>query len=299
MMRFVSSSCRGCPIILGFFLSYLYQTNAFSQLHTRSLNKAGTALFVQRDPIRMPTNTPLVPIETRSPYGDYYTQFIDLESYYMKQRTLIIGKYIDSDTANQIIASLIHLRQEKRKADITLYFNVPGAALRPALAVYDLIQQAKETCTIKTVNLGLCTGMGALLVAGGTKGHRKAMPNSRFLLQRTGILYDETVQGQAIDVALEVKNIKTWNDNVEYELHKLTNQPMARIEQDLKRDFYLSSEEAVKYGLIDEVLLPPGGYRQYKWDVKLGDIKRPEYRDYGPTRPSRRSDVAPETDTTK
>jgi ATP-dependent Clp protease protease subunit len=171
-----------------------------------------------------------------------------------RDRTLMVGKFIDEAAANEIISIILWMRKEDARRDISIYFNVPGALLRPSLAIYDLIQQTKENCDVETVNLGLCTGMGAFLCAAGTKGKRSAMPNSRFLLQRTGL--DEVVRGQATDIVLEVRNIKKQNDRTEDELAKLTGQPIDRIRSDLKRDFYLTSDEAVQYGLIDQVLLP-------------------------------------------
>lgn len=167
---------------------------------------------------------------------------------------MLIGRYIDEEYANEIISILLYLRKEDPKGEISLYFNVPGALFRPALAVYDVIQQTKEMCEISTVNLGLCTGMGALLCGSGTKGKRSAMPNSRFLLQRTGM--DQPFQGQASDIGLEVKNIKYWNERMEEELSKMTGQSVEKIHKDLSRDFYLTSDEAVQYGLVDQVLLP-------------------------------------------
>jgi ATP-dependent Clp protease, protease subunit len=171
-----------------------------------------------------------------------------------RDRTLMISKFIDDNYANEIISIILWMRNEDPKTDISIYFNVPGAVMRPALAIYDLLEQTKQTCDIETVNLGLCTGMGAFLCAAGTKGKRCAMPNSRFLLQRTGL--DQPFRGQATDIVLEVKNIKMWNDRTEKELAKLTGQPVEKIQHDLKRDFYLSSDEAVTYGLIDQVLQP-------------------------------------------
>jgi ATP-dependent Clp protease, protease subunit len=167
---------------------------------------------------------------------------------------MFISKFIDEKAANEIIAIILYMRKEDPRKDISIYFNVPGAMLRPALAVYDLLQQTKEMCTVETVNLGLCTGMGAYLCGAGTKGKRSAMPNARFLLQRTGL--DRPIRGQAVDIALEVRNIKACNDRMEKELSKMTGQPVEKIQTDLKRDFYLSSNEAVLYGLIDQVLLP-------------------------------------------
>lgn len=171
-----------------------------------------------------------------------------------KDRTMMISRFIDDEAANGIISILLYLRKEAYKDPISLYFNVPGGWLRPSLAVYDLIQNTKMNCQVETVNLGICAGMGAVLCSSGTKGRRCSMPNARFLLQRTGM--DKVFRGQATDIALEVKNNKVWNDRMEEELSLLTGQPLDRIQTDLKRDFYLSSDEAVQYGLIDKVLLP-------------------------------------------
>jgi Protease subunit of ATP-dependent Clp proteases len=171
-----------------------------------------------------------------------------------RDRIMMIGKYIDSDAANEIISIILYLRKEDPTGPITLYFNVPGADLRPALAIYDLLLQTRENCEISTVNLGICAGMGALLCGAGTKGRRCAMPNARFLLQRTGM--DVPFRGQASDIGLEVANMKVMNDKMEKELMKMTGQTAEKVLGDMKRDFYLSSDEAVRYGLIDKVLLP-------------------------------------------
>jgi ATP-dependent Clp protease protease subunit len=171
-----------------------------------------------------------------------------------RDRTMFISQYIDDAAANNIISIMLYLRNESPKDPISMYFNVPGAQLRPALAIYDLMQNTKMNCEIETVNLALTAGMGSLLCSAGTKGKRSALPNARFLLQRTGM--DEVFQGQATDIALEVKNVKKWNDRMEEELSQLTGQPLDRIQGDLKRDFYLFADEAVQYGLIDQVLLP-------------------------------------------
>lgn len=199
----------------------------------------------------MPTSTPMVPYK---PPGSDYAQFVDIYSRMMRDRILLIGKFIDEAASNEIISTLIFLRKEDPTGPITLYFNVPGAQLRPALAIYDLICQTRENCEISTVNLGLCSGMGALLCGAGTKGRRCAMPNSRFLLQRTGM--EAPFQGQATDIGLEVANMKVMNDKMEKELSKMTGQKVEQVLKDMSRDFYLSSEEAVRYGLIDKVLLP-------------------------------------------
>jgi ATP-dependent Clp protease protease subunit len=171
-----------------------------------------------------------------------------------RDRTMFISRYIDEAAANNIISIMLYLRNESPKDPISMYFNVPGAQLRPALAIYDLMQNTKKNCEIQTVNLALTAGMGSFLCAAGTKGKRSALPNARFLLQRTGM--DQVFRGQATDIALEVKNVKNCNDRMEAELSELTGQPLERIQKDLKRDFYLFADEAVQYGLIDQVLLP-------------------------------------------
>lgn len=224
-------------------------------LSQKHVTKASTNQYMsyptRRETIKMPSQTPMVPW---TPPGSDYAQFMDINSAMYRDRTLMISRFIDEEAANEIIAILLWMRQQDSYKTISIYFNVPGALLRPALAIYDLIEQTKEMCEIETVNLGLCTGMGSFLCAAGTKGKRSAMPNSRFLLQRMGL--DKPVRGQATDIVLEVKNIKMWNDRTEKELAKLTGQPIEKIQADLKRDFYLSSDEAVQYGLIDQVLLP-------------------------------------------
>jgi ATP-dependent Clp protease, protease subunit len=171
-----------------------------------------------------------------------------------RDRTMMINTFIDDQAANNIISIMLYLRNESPRDKISMYFNVPGAQLRPALAIYDLIQNTKKNAQIETVNLALCAGMGAILCASGTKGKRSAMPNARFLLHRTGM--DQVFQGQATDIALEVKNVKLWNDRMENELSLLTGQKLDTIQSDLKREFYLIADEAVQYGLIDRVLLP-------------------------------------------
>lgn len=200
------------------------------------------------------------------PPGAEYAQFIDIYSRFYRERIMLIGNFIDEEAANNIISILLYLRKEDPDKKITLYFNVPGALLRPALAVYDIICQCRETCEISTLNLGMATGMGAFLCAAGTKGMRCSMPNARFLLQRTGM--DNVYQGQASDIGLEVQNVKKWNDRMEAELAKMTGQTLTKIRRDMKRDFYLGSEEAVAYGLIDHVVIPDSakGIKEVRWE---------------------------------
>jgi ATP-dependent Clp protease protease subunit len=201
----------------------------------------------------------------------------------------MINRFINEEAANSIISIILYLRNESPRDKISLYFNVPGGQMRPALAIYDLLQNTKKNCEIETVNLALCAGMGALLCAAGTKGKRSAMPNARFLLMRTGM--DRAFRGQATDIALEVKNLKNWNDRMEAEMATLTGQTLEDIQNDWKRDFYLSADEAVQYGLIDRVLLPSPRKRAARGgDAELGAFEKTDANANNRPRPTRRND---------
>lgn len=236
-----------------------------------------TALSVHRGTIRMPTQEPMVPY--RAP-GRTYDTFIGMKSRQLKDRTLWIARYIDEEATNSIISSLLYLQSMSDKEDIKLYLNIPGANLRSALAIYDAVTELKDDgCKIHTTNIALCAGMGAVLAGAGTKGLRYSLPNARFLLQRTGM--DGVFRGQATDIALEVANVKKWNEKISGEISKVTGQTTERINEDLKRDFYLSSEEAVRYGLIDGVLLPMPGKRQPPMEiVDLGSFSSGDEQRY-------------------
>lgn len=260
------------PLLLRLSLVHSFSFQSTNRIARQSI----FPLKAIRDPIRMPSSTPMVPY--KAPDSDY-TQFVDITSAMYRDRTMMISQFIDEEAANNIISILLYLRNQDPREKISLYFNVPGALLRPSLAIYDLLQQTKVNCEIETVNLALCTGMGAFLCSAGTKGKRHAMPNSRFLLQRTGI--DQAFQGQATDIALEVRNVKKCNDRMEDELAAMTGQPLERIQQDLKRDFYLSSDEAVQYGLIDSVLLPSPRKRAARGqEADLGAFEGEEEQKY-------------------
>lgn len=213
------------------------------------------------------------------PPGSDYAQFVGIYDRMVRDRILFIGSFIDEENANSIISSILYLRKEDSTGPITLYLNVPGSLLRPGLAVYDLLRQIGNDCEITTVNIGLCTGMGALLAGAGTKGRRCALPNSRFLLQRIGM--ESVFQGQATDIALEVKNVKKMNDNLDMELSKMTGQTAEQCREDMKRDFYLSADEAVRYGLIDKVLQPAPRKRATQGqDTDLGAFEGDDQQRY-------------------
>ena len=192
--------------------------------------------------------TPLVPYYPDKARPREY-QWMDIYNALGRERTLFVGRFLDDESANQLIASLIWLQGQNKKDPITMYFNVPGAISKPALAVYDVMR--RMTCPLHTVNIGLTVGTGALLCSVGTSGHRMALPNSRFLMSRTGM--EDGFQGQSIEISLAVSEVMQDNIKVQEELAKLCGQPLVKIQADMKRDFYLTAAEAVAYGLIDKV----------------------------------------------
>lgn len=193
-----------------------------------------------------------VPQVPYQPPGSDQHMFVDIYQRLYRDRILLVGSFLDEEQANQLIAVLLYLRFEDPKKPISIYMNVPGALMKPCLAVYDTLQTLE--CPITTVNLGLATGMGAFLCGAGTKGMRYALPNARFLMQRTGL--DDPYQGQASDIKLVVQENLRDNDRMERAMVKMTGRSLEEIQKDTKRDFYLSSTEAVQYGLIDKVLIP-------------------------------------------
>jgi ATP-dependent Clp protease protease subunit len=184
------------------------------------------------------------------PKGSDYTYFVPLSQKFYKDRTLFLGDFLDEAKSNGLIATLLYLREESPYDEITLYFNVPGALIKPSLAVFDVLQTL--SCPVNTVNLGLATGMAAFLCAAGTKGRRSALPNARFLLQKTGL--DDPFRGQAVDIGLKVADNVADNRRVTAALARLTGRTVDQVHAELGRDFYLSADEAVEYGLIDKVL---------------------------------------------
>ncbi len=205
--------------------------------------------FLKREPMRMPSSEPVVIYKEE---GLNVESWLGINDVLLRQRTILVGSYVDDMYANKLIAQLVYLEKESNTKPIKLLFNCPGADLRAALAVYDTMQHLEYP--ILTTNLSLATGMVAFLVAGGTVGMRHANYNARFLLQRTGI--ERAVNGQATDIAIEAAHMLNQNVQMELGLSKATGHPVDRIHSDLKRDFYLSSEEAIEYGLIDKVIEP-------------------------------------------
>jgi ATP-dependent Clp protease protease subunit len=172
----------------------------------------------------------------------------DIYSRLLKERIIFVGTPVDDMVANTIIAQLLFLQAEDAGKDINMYINSPGGIVTAGLAIYDTMQYLKTP--ISTICIGQAASMGALLLAAGNKGKRFALPNARIMIhQPLG-----GAQGQATDVEIQTKEILRIKKLLNEMMAKHTGQALAKIEKDTDRDFYMSAEEAAKYGLIDEVI---------------------------------------------
>lgn len=172
----------------------------------------------------------------------------DIYSRLLKERIIFIGSPIDDDVANVIIAQLLFLQAEDANKEVALYINSPGGVVTAGLAIYDTMQYLKMP--ISTICVGQAASFGAVLLASGAKGRRFALPNARIMIhQPLG-----GAQGQATDIeiqTLEILRIKKLLNEV---MARHTGQPLAKIEKDTDRDFFMGADEAVKYGIVDEVI---------------------------------------------
>ena len=172
----------------------------------------------------------------------------DIYSRLLKDRIIFIGTPVDDNVANVIIAQMLFLQMEDAHKDINIYINSPGGIVTAGLAIYDTMQFVK--CDVATYCVGQAASMGALLLAGGTKGKRYGLSHSRVMIHQPW----GGVQGQAIDISIQAKEILKLRDRINELLSLHTGQALEKIQKDTDRDFFMSAEEAKDYGLIDEVI---------------------------------------------
>jgi len=175
----------------------------------------------------------------------------DIYSRLLKDRIIFLGAPIDDIFANLIIAQLLFLEAEDPEKDINLYINSPGGSVTAGMGIYDTMQYVKPP--INTICLGQAASMGALLLAAGTKGKRFALPNARVMIHQPMGGY----QGQATEIDIHAREILKIRERLNEILVKHTGQPLEKIAQDTERDYFLSADEAKRYGLIDEVISRP------------------------------------------
>ncbi len=188
----------------------------------------------------------LIPmVVEKSPQGE---RAYDIYSRLLKDRIVFIGSPIDDDVANAVIAQLLFLESENQKEDIKMYINSPGGQVTSALAIYDTMQYVKSP--VQTICIGMAASAASVLLSAGTKGKRMILPNAEVMIHQ--VLGG--VQGQATDIDIHAKHILKTRDRLNKILVKHTGQKVAKIEQDTERDYYMSAEEAVKYGIVDKVI---------------------------------------------
>ena len=173
----------------------------------------------------------------------------DIFSRLLKERIIFIGTPIDDNEANLIIAQMLFLASEDPQKDISLYINSPGGSLTAGLAIYDTMQHIP--CDVATLCVGQAYSMSAILLAGGTKGKRNALAHARLMLHQPW----GGVGGQASDIEIHAREIVNWRTKLNDILVENTGQPLERIEIVTERDYFLSAEEGIEFGLIDELLV--------------------------------------------
>lgn len=172
----------------------------------------------------------------------------DIYSRLLKDRIIFIGSPIDDDVANAIIAQLLFLESASQKEDIKMYINSPGGSVTAALAIYDTMQYVKPE--IQTICIGMAASAAALLLSAGKKGKRMVLPNSEVMIHQ--VLGGAS--GQATDIDIHARHILKTRDRLNKILAKHTGQKLVKIEKDTERDYFMSAEEAVKYGIVDKMI---------------------------------------------
>jgi ATP-dependent Clp protease protease subunit len=172
----------------------------------------------------------------------------DIYSRLLRERIIFLGTAIDGQVADSIVAQLLYLDAEDPEKDVQIYINSPGGSVTAGMAIYDTIQQIRPS--VVTICFGLAASMGAFLLCAGTKGKRLSLPSSRIMIhQPLG-----GAQGQAVDIAIQAKEILYHKNRLNQLIAFHTGQPIERVEADTERDFYMSAQEAQEYGLIDDVI---------------------------------------------
>lgn len=172
----------------------------------------------------------------------------DIYSRLLKDRIIFLGTPINDVVANTVIAQLLFLAAEDPEKDIHLYINSPGGSITAGMAIYDTMQYIKPD--VSTISIGFSASMGAFLLAAGAKGKRFALPNSEIMIhQPLG-----GAEGQASDIEIRAKRIIRMRDKLNKILAERTGQPLKRIEKDTDRDYFMSAQEALEYGLVDKVI---------------------------------------------
>ena len=172
----------------------------------------------------------------------------DIFSRLLNERIIFLGTPVDDQIANLIIAQLLHLESEDPDKDVYIYVNSPGGSVYAGLAIYDTMQYIKPD--VQTICVGIAMSMGALLLAGGTKGKRLALPNAKILIHQVSSGF----QGQATDIEIQARETINMKRRMEEILSHHTEQPLEKVSKDMERDYFMTAQEAKDYGIIDTVV---------------------------------------------
>ena len=190
--------------------------------------------------------SPLVPmVVEQTSRGE---RAFDIYSRLLAERIVFLGTPVDDQIANLIIAQLLHLESEDPDKDIFIYVNSPGGSVYAGLAIYDTMQFIKPD--VQTICVGIAMSMGSLLLAGGAKGKRMALPNSRILIHQVSGGF----QGQGTDIEIQAREVIGLKRRLEEIYSKHTGQDIEKVSKDMERDFFMSPDEARDYGIIDTVI---------------------------------------------
>ncbi len=174
----------------------------------------------------------------------------DIYSRLLKDRVVFLGSAIDDQAANAIVAQLLFLETDNPEADINLYINSPGGSVTAGMAIYDTMNYIK--CPVRTVCVGMAASMGAFLLMAGEKGKRLALPNSEVMIHQPS----GGASGQATDVTIHAEWLLRTKKKMNALMAEMTGQPLDKIAQDVERDHFMSAQEALSYGIIDEIYQP-------------------------------------------
>ena len=187
----------------------------------------------------------------------------DIYSLLLKERIVFLGTGISDQIANLIVAQLLYLNREDPEREIQMYINSPGGMIYAGLAIYDTMRQI--SAPVMTVAVGLTASFGTVLLSAGTKGRRFALPSATIHMHQP---WTSGGGGQATDIEIQAREILRQRDLLNSILSERTGQPLARIEEDTDRDFYMTAQQAKEYGLIDDILIPPAKEDKSKKDGK-------------------------------
>lgn len=175
----------------------------------------------------------------------------DIYSRLLRERIIFLAEMVESEMANRIVAQMLFLEAEDPEKDIYLYINSPGGSVLAGLGIYDTMNHIRpDVCTIC---YGMAASMGAFLLGAGAKGKRSSLPSSRIMIHQPS----GGVQGQAVDIEIQAREILYLKRQINQRMANYTGRPLEQIEQDTERDFFMSAQEAVAYGLIDRVIERP------------------------------------------